>query len=45
MMDKNECVNALKEWRKSCTKGVINAAKGTIDPPKTHKRTFTNFIR
>ncbi len=24
---------------------VINAAKGTIDPPKTHKRTFTNFIR
>ncbi len=24
---------------------VINAAKGTIDTPKTHKRTFTNFIR
>lgn len=24
---------------------VINAAKGTIDPPETHKRTFTNFIR
>ncbi len=24
---------------------VINAAKGSIDPPETHKRTFTNFIR
>ena len=24
---------------------VIDAAKGTIDPPETHKRTFTNFIR
>ena len=24
---------------------VINASKGTIDPPETHKRTFTNFIR
>ena len=24
---------------------VINAAKGTIDPPKIHKRLFTNFIR
>ena len=24
---------------------VIDAAKGKIDPPETHKRTFTNFIR
>lgn len=24
---------------------VIDAAKGRIDPPETHKRTFTNFIR
>lgn len=24
---------------------VIHAAKGTIDPPETHTRTFTNFIR
>lgn len=24
---------------------VIDAAKGTIDPPETKKRTFTNFIR
>ena len=24
---------------------VINAAKGSIDPPETHTRTFTNFIR
>ena len=25
--------------------GVIDAAKGRIDPPETNKRTFTNFIR
>lgn len=24
---------------------VIDATKGKIDPPETHKRTFTNFIR
>ena len=24
---------------------LIDAGKGKIDPPETHKRTFTNFIR